>query len=305
VGGYAWTFRPTILEDRRWTPLRWVVQAVATVVFLARSRPSAIIATNPPIWLGLIAYGYCKLRHAPMVLDSHPGGFGAQEDRIAARLQPLHRWLVARVAAVLVTGEPWSTQVRKWGGTAIALWEAPVLWTVPVLTDRAEGAPLQVLYVGVFAVDEPVGIFVQAMNQVEGIEVSITGDRRRAPLGLFETAARHVHFVGYLRGRDYVAAMAKADVVVTLTTEPSSVMRAACEAIWAERPLLVTDTPATRDAFPSAVHVPNDVEALAAAVTALSADLSPALTGLHAAREAQQAAWDRQLLALKKALGVD
>jgi glycosyltransferase involved in cell wall biosynthesis len=278
------------------------VQAVATVVFLARQRPSAIIATNPPVWLGLIAYAYSKLRHSPMVLDSHPGGFGAQDDHVAARLQPIHRWLVRRVAAVLVTGEPWSTRVRQWGGRPIAMWEAPVLWTVPPMAPRAEGEPLRVLYVGVFANDEPVELFVDAMNQVEGIEVSITGDRRRAPEGLYEKAAQHVRFVGYLRGTQYVAAIANTDVIVTLTTEPSSVMRAACEAIWAERPVLVTDTPATRDAFPSAVHVANDVSALAAAVAALRDDLSTATVDLAGAREAQEQAWQRQVAALRTAL---
>jgi hypothetical protein len=284
------------------TPVRWAVQALATIAFLARDRPKAIIATNPPVWLGLIAYAYSTLRRSPMVLDSHPGGFGAQEDRVAARLQALHRWLVRRVAAVLVTGEPWSSQVRQWGGTPIALWEAPVPWSVPVLEPRADGAPLRVLYVGVFGVDEPVGLFVQAVNGLAGVEVAITGDPRRAPSGLLESADANVTFVGYLRGNYYVDAIARADLIVTLTTEATSVMRAACEAVWAERPLLLSDSPATREAFPWAVHVANDVEAIATAIGALRDDLSAATADLVTAREAQEKAWDEQLDALKTAL---
>ena len=50
-------------------------------------------------------------------------------------------------------------------------------------------------------------------------------------------------------GGDYVAAIERADLVVSLTEEPTSVMRSGCEAVWAQRPLLVSDSPATREAF--------------------------------------------------------
>lgn len=303
INGIAWTYRPSILEGRRWTPLRWLVQGAATAGYLVGKRPRAIIATNPPIWLGLIAYGYSRLAKAPLVLDSHPGGFGAQEDRVAARVQALHRWLARRVAAVLVTGEPWATLVQSWGGRSITLWEAPVPWSVPRLSPRGHGEPLRILYVGVFGDDEPVAMFVDAMNRMDGIDVRITGDLRRAPRGLVDSAAAHVKFIGYLRGTDYPAAVADADLIVTMTSEPTSVMRAGCEAVWARRPLLVSDWPATRTAFPFAIHTANAVDELVDAVSALRDDPTAAVAQLDPAWQAQADAWATQMTALENALG--
>jgi hypothetical protein len=271
---------------------------VATVIFLARRRPRALIATNPPIWLGLISYAYCRLRGASLVLDSHPGGFGAQEDRVAARVQGMHRWLVPRCAGVMVTTEQWADVVRDWGGRPLVLWEAPVAWSVPPPEIPADGRPLRVLCIAVFGPDEPIDVFVEAMNAVTGVTVDITGDRRRAPAGLVGKAAPHISFVGYLRGEHYVAAIAAADLVVTLTTEPTSVMRSGCEAVWAKRPLLVSDSPATREAFPSALHVANTPEALAAAVEQVRDNAAEWTAGVHDAWVRQDAAWRDQAAAL-------
>jgi hypothetical protein len=145
-------------------------------------------------------------------------------------------------------------------------------------------------------------LFVRAVGELAGVDVAITGDPRRAPAGLLESAAPNVTFVGYLRGDHYVDAIARADLIVTLTTEATSVMRAACEAVWAERPLLLTDSPATRGAFPFAVHVHNDIDAIKSAITALRDDLTTATTDLAAAREAQEKTWTDQLSALRSAL---
>jgi hypothetical protein len=303
LGGTAWTFRPALLDAQRLTPLRWAVQAVATAAFLLRRRPRAVIATNPPIWLGLIALAYCKIRRAPLVLDSHPGGFGAQKDRVAARVQGLHRFIARHCAGVLVTTEHWANVVRSWGGTAVVLWEAPVDWSVPPLAERAPDGVLRVLYIGVFGDDEPVETFVAAMNTVSGVEVSITGDQRRAPAGLIDTAAAHISFVGYLRGSDYADAVAGADLLVSLTEEPTSVMRSGCEAVWAERPLLVTDSPATREAFPYASHAENTVAALASAVERIRDHPAELASTVHQARVMQEDAWQRQADAVTRLLG--
>src|SRR6202034_2357319 len=57
-------------------PVRYLLSAIATASFLLRMRPTAVVATNPPIFPGLIASLYCRATGSRLLLDSHPRGFG-------------------------------------------------------------------------------------------------------------------------------------------------------------------------------------------------------------------------------------
>ncbi|MGH9043947.1 MAG: glycosyltransferase, partial [Acidimicrobiales bacterium] len=112
LGGRARCFFPP-RTSRPPAAVRYVLSALATVAWLAKERPNAVIVTNPPVFAGLVAYICSRVLGAPLVLDSHPGGFGVQGDRISARLQPMHRWLARRAEAVLVTDETWRSKVES------------------------------------------------------------------------------------------------------------------------------------------------------------------------------------------------
>ena len=152
--------------------------------------------------------------------------------------------------------------VTGWGGRPLVVWEAPPSWTVEPKQPDLQ-APLHVLYIGVFSDDEPIEVVLGAAAELGDVEINVTGDPGKAPAGLVQGAPAAVAFTGYLRGEHYVAALAWADVIVSLTTEPTSVMRAACEAVWARRALVVTDSAAARHAFPFAHHVANEPAELA------------------------------------------
>lgn len=282
-------------------PLRYLVSLVQTAGYLARRRPRAVIATNPPIFPGLLALAYGRLAGAPVLLDSHPGGFGLQGDRVSARLAPLHRWLVPRVAAVLVTEDTLAQQVRDWGGTPAVVHEAPPAWAPtppPPLT-----APFRVLFVCIFKPDEPVEAVVEAARRVPGLALRVTGDIRKAPPGLVATAPGNVEWTGFLGPEDYRRALAQAHVVLALTTEPASVVRAGYEAVWAGRPLVVSDSPALREAFPEAIHVANDAAGIAAGLVAARAGYGALALGAPAARARQLAVWEAQRAALAMLIG--
>jgi len=78
-------------------------------------------------------------------------------------------------------------------------------------------------------------------------------------------APDNVHFVGYLGPEEYRTAIEQADVVVALTTEPTSIVRAGYEAVYARRPLVISNWAPGIDAFPLAAASENEPEALAAA----------------------------------------
>ncbi len=281
-------------------PLRYGWSALGTASYLARRRPRAVIASNPPIFPGLIALLYAKLARVPIVLDSHTGSFGLKGDRVSRLLLPAHAWLARRATATLVAADELAERVREWGGRPQVVHEAPPHWEV------APPAPLGerpiVLVVSTFDHDEAVEHVVEAARLVSEIQFRLTGDLRKCPPGLYESLPPNVELVGFLRGDDYVRAVASADVVVALTTEPQSVVRAGYEAVYSQRPLVVSDWPVLREVFPHAVHVENEPDAIASGVRAAIARHAELAETAPLALELQRRRWDCQLATLKATL---
>jgi glycosyltransferase involved in cell wall biosynthesis len=280
-------------------PLRYLQCALETGRYVRRHRPRVIVVTNPPVIAGLITYAWGKSVGATLVLDSHPGGFGAQGDRVAARLQVVHRWLVRRAAFSLVAAPRWADVLRSWGGVSEVVHEAPGDDTP---TEPARRGRLRILFVGRFAPDEPVDLVVAAAGQVPSCDVSITGDLDRCPDALRSGAPPNVRFVGFLDADDYRAAVDESDVVVCLTTEPGSVMRAAYEAVYACRPLIISGWPLARELFPFALPVEHQVAALGHAFRDADAHYDELAAQTEAARELQLARFDAQRLAVARRL---
>jgi hypothetical protein len=296
LGGDARCFYPLRARRRPLVALRYAVSALQTAAYLALRRPRAVIATNPPVVPGLVAWLYGRLSGSVFVLDSHAGSFGRKGDRVSARLLPVHRWLARRAAATLVADESLAALVRSWGGRPLVVHEAPPAWSVAPPAEPCE--PLRLLLVTVFARDEPVAAALEAAARA-GVALVLTGDPDRCPPAVREAAARAgARVAGFVRGDAYRRANEAADLVAALTTEPSSVMRAACEAVYAGRPLLVSDWPAARRAFPYAIHVANDGSAIAHGIERVRREHARLRQLTGAAREVQVRRWQEQLAAL-------
>ena len=309
LGGQARCVYPRRLAGRPLAPLRYAVSALATAGYLARHRPRAVIATNPPVFPGLLALAYGRLAGAPVLLDSHPSSFGAKDDRLSAWLLPVHAWLARRVTATLVTAEEWVRQVAAWGGRGEIVHEAPSGWDQS-LASRASGMPPRalpdrpvVLFAGVFAADEPVAEVVEAARRLPGVQVHVTGDPARCPRSVRAAAPANVSFVGLLAEPEYRRALQEADLVLALTTEPTSVMRVAYEAVYAGQPLVTSDWPVLTELFPHAVHVANHAEAIAAGLAEALRRHAELSAACPAAAAAQRARWQGQLAALRDLTG--
>ncbi|MDZ7675010.1 MAG: glycosyltransferase [Acidimicrobiales bacterium] len=298
MGGVAWCD----YDERRrgWrTAERYLRSAVRQAVWLARHRPASVIATNPPIFCGLVAFAYARLARAPFVLDSHPSAFGYKASRQGRVTQPIHRQLVRRSNAVLVTTEKPARTVSAWGGRPLLVHEPPA--RLEIRTRPPRRRPL-FSFINTFASDEPTAEVVEAARLVPEVDVAITGRISRAPRELLDAPPDNVEFVGWLDAAGYEDLLVRSTAVVSLTTEPTSVMRSAYEAVYAGRPLVLTDTEVLRELFPDAVFTRNDPDALAHAVRDVL-DRQRELDALApGARRRQQERWDAQLRALGQAL---
>jgi glycosyltransferase involved in cell wall biosynthesis len=299
LGGDSKCFFDFGFVDTRLVPIRYLSSTVRTVLYLLRRRPRAVIASNPPIFPGLIGYLYGRLTGAPVVLDSHPSSFGFDDSNTVVRVtMPIHRFLIPRVAGSVVTEDTLVKMVTSMGGRGEILHEAQPHWGTsqsPALGERPK-----VLVVGIFAHDEPVGLAVEAARLLPQIDVHVTGDLRKCPTELLVDPAPNVEFVGYLAQDAYVAALNNANVVMTLTERPEDVSRVASEAVTARRPLIMSDWPAARRYFPYAVTVENTVEGVASGIEEALDRYDELVAAAEPALDRQRERWTAQLAVLKE-----
>ena len=297
LGGEARTFQSLGIVDKRLVPLRYLVDAVLTSWYLVTRRPRALIVTHPPLFPALIGYAYARVARTPFVLDSHPTAFGLARDRLSECLLPVHRWLARRVRAVLVTGDELRDIAESWGARAVVVHEPPAN------RGHASGPPTRerplILFPGRFAGDEPVAEVIEAARMVPQVDVNMTGDLRLCPRELREGAPSNVAFLGLLSLNDFADAIRGADAVLSLSTESSSVMRTAYEAVYAERPLVTFDRPTLRELFPYAIHVSIDAGGIATGLRAVEQRGEALLSTAPQARVLQEDRWQAQLLTLR------
>jgi glycosyltransferase involved in cell wall biosynthesis len=284
-------------------PLRYLVNALRTVAWLARHRPRTLVVQNPPIVLAVIAAGWARATGGRFVLDSHPVSFGRKENRLWGAFVPLHRVLARRAALVLVTVDELADEVRSWGGRAVVVHEAPPADQLrPERETRPASARPLVLFVAVYADDEPVEEVVAAAERVPDVDFEITGRLDLAAGRLPERLPANVRLVGFLGPDEYGRALDRADVVLALTTEPTSVVRAGYEAVYAGRPLVVSDWPSLRSLFPYAVPGENSIDGIAAAVRRALREHERLTAAAGAARQLQAERWSRQVADVRTAL---
>jgi hypothetical protein len=296
LGGEARSFYDLGIVARPLVPIRYALSSLRTVAYLATRRPRAIIVTNPPILPPLLALAYAKIARAPVVLDSHPGSFSV-DGPLVHRLASVHAWVARRTVTTLVTVEELAAVVRGWGACADVVHEAPPEWTVRAASSTA--GRTRALYIGRFAGDEPTEAVLAAARLVPEMDIHVTGDLRKCSAAVRMSAPENVTFTGFLRGEDYRRAIEDANVLLVLTNRVDAVNRAAYEAVYAGRPLIVTGTPPMSRLFPFAIHVRNDADGIAVGLRTAAERHAELVTAAGQALALQEERWRRQLDVLR------
>jgi colanic acid/amylovoran biosynthesis glycosyltransferase len=301
VGADCHTVFISWLARRSLVPVRYILSALSTTGFLLRHRPTIVVATNPPIFPALIAFAVSRVTGSELILDSHPRGFGRKGSRLGKVLTPAHRYLVRRARATLVPGPELASIVERWGGRSLIIHEARPRWRIET-PPRIDGRPT-VLWISIFAQDEPVADVVEAARMMPSVDFLITGDVRQCPVDVRADAPSNVVFTGFWAADGYRRLIERSDVMLVLTTERTSVPRAAFEAVEGLRPLVVSDWPALRGVFEDAVFAGNSAENIAHAVQEALDRHAELVAAAPAARRRQRQRWDQQRRELMASLG--
>lgn len=291
LGGEGCAFYKLRIVWKPLVPLRYLLNAIGTCGYLLSRRPRAVIVTNPPIFPGLIAFLYSAVTRAPLLLDSHPSAFG--DAPLSKQVAGIHAWLTRRAVTTMVTVPELEKIVTAWGGRADIIHEAPPAHRAAPAVPLS-GRP-RIVCVGRFAGDEPTAEVVEAARLVPEAEVLITGDVRKCPAPLRDSAPANVIFTDYLRGRDFDCALEQAAIIMVLTRHPLAVNRGACQAVYFERPLIISDLPAMTSLFPYAISVRNDSASIAQGIRSAIEHHSDLIAACPQARAVQEQRWQQQL----------
>ncbi|NJN19711.1 MAG: glycosyltransferase [Oscillochloris sp.] len=132
----------------------------------------------------------------------------------------------------------------------------------PITTEHER---FRLTVVSIFAVDEPVDLVVEAAKNLPEVEFHILGDPQRAAPGLVAAAPKNVHFPGFLGGNEYWELLCGSNAVMTLTSEPMSLVSGGVESMALGRPTIVSRQQTLTDYFTKGTVF---VEHSAASITA-------------------------------------
>ena len=111
---------------------------------------------------------------------------------------------------------------------------------------------------------------------------------------------------GFLSTEMYGGLLAAADAVLVLTTLDHTMLRGAYEAIYQGTPVIVSDWPLLREAFPTgAVHVDNTADGIAEGVRLVEKFHEDFRAGARQLRAEKSARWEQTRQQILSRIGAD
>lgn len=288
LGGRSFMIYAGWLGSRPGTiALKYAVQWWQTSRLLRRTQPRIVFVMSPPVFAALPALWYARRTGAHVVVDAHTCAF------VLPRWQPfqgLQQWVCRRAATTLVTSGYMAERVRNAGANATVVPDVPVIFPRVEPFERDE--QFTVAVVCSFTGDEPIAAIWDAAADVPHVRFYVTGDTRLLSNDLRSRVPPNVSLTGFLETARYAGLIGAVDAVVDLTTEDHTMLRGAFEALYQGTPVVVSDWPILRDAFPSgAIHVPNTPEGIADGIERLRRDLAGFRAGAAQQRDVMYARW--------------
>jgi glycosyltransferase involved in cell wall biosynthesis len=255
---------------------RYPILAYRTVAMLVRSRPDTVFCQNPSIVLsalvcllkGVLDFKVCIDRHSNFKPET-----ARSRKPIWKLFHLLSKWTVKKADLTIVTNDFLSRLVSDWGGRPYVLQDR-----MPSMSQSSDGrAPdfmtdlekTQVMFVTTFSDDEPLEAVFEAKSQLHDCIFYLTGNYQKAISASRRTQLAQTGTVltGFVTDQDYVDLMAKADVVVVLTTKENLLTCGAYEAMAMGKPMVLSGTAALREYFRrGAAYVGNDSDSIAQGV---------------------------------------
>ncbi len=232
-------FVPTPGRPSLPAPIRYVVQALKTALYVFRTKPRVVIYQDPPFVTGAwLIFLRCGLGF-DICASAHSGPFN---DPRWTRFKAFSRWVFSRCNGMFVHNElmlDWArsygvpTTLLRYPGFALA----SDIALEPVIPSDHVLVPLS------YRFDEPVRELLIAAQSVPHISLLLTG---QAPKWAIKAAPANCEFIGWVDRSRYEYLLATSRGVVALTSMEHTAQMAAFEAVEHGVPVLTSGTKTLR-----------------------------------------------------------
>lgn len=251
---------------------------IRTLKLLGKERPRIIICQSPPITCAFIAMIYKYLlawRSKPkIVIDAHTGAISRPWSKNISRI------IMKRASVnIVINEEQQNNLIQNYKIAPVIVLEDPIPdFTDILLSSVKKGqykiepkAIFKVAVISSFAYDEPLEKVFDAAFEMPEVHFYITGDNKKLDKHLIKKAD-NVILTGFLDYSTYIDLLQKVNVIMDLTTDSTSMMAGAYEAVSLGQPLVISNWPPLRRYFnKGTVHTDNSSEGIRKAImTALT-----------------------------------
>ena len=273
---------------------KYAAQWMSTSRILRRERPDTVFVMSPPVFAALPAFMYAWRHRKSVVIDAHTAAFLLPRWR---SMQWLQRLLCKWAATTLVSNDHLAGIVRAGGGHATVVPDVPVVFEKPESFPRP--AAFTVAAICSFDYDEPVGAIFEAASQLPDVKFFMTGNPRKLTPEQRAQIPSNVALTGFLSTPLYGGLLAAADAALVLTTYDHTMLRGAYEAIYQGTPVIISDWPVLREAFPrGAAHVDNSPAAIVSAIRSVRDSSKAFREGAELLRQEKLDRWNRTRTAI-------
>jgi glycosyltransferase involved in cell wall biosynthesis len=275
-------------QGKLYALFKYPVQAIKTLIVLARRRPRVVFVQNPPIFATLMVYLWGLITGTRYVIDSHTD---ALLSSWWAWSLPVHRFLSRRAITTLVTNEYLRQMVADWGADAFILRDIPTTFPRRQWI-QLDNTGFNVVVVSTVSYDEPISEVLEAAGKLPGVNFHITGDYHTKAQHIVQSAPANVRFAGYVPDEEFFGLLEAAQVVMCLTTENHTIQSGALEALWLGRPIITSDWPLLQEYFNrGTLHVTNTADSIQRAVVTMRDHLPAFETGIQALQVERRDEW--------------
>lgn len=293
-------------KTKIFSPVKYPVLFLRTIMFLSQQRPEIILCQVPPIFCPLTALTYKSLfnRKVKFIIDAH----SAAIDNIWSYLKPLNGLIMKRASGVLVTNlEAQNHVLREYGIHALILEDKIPKFDLKRSSKLAEhresssDSQFKTVIPSSFAHDEPIEAILKAAEELKEIKFYLTGDNSRLDKALLATKADNVEFTGFLQKTEYVNLLSDSDAVMALTTRDKTMLAGAYDAIALEKPLITSNWPSLKRYFDKGtVHIDNSTPSIVNAIRIVQQRKKEMAYEMSMLKEKRIHQWEESLRRLEK-----
>lgn len=250
--------------------MRVIVLSFRTTLLLLWLRPAVVIAQNPSLALAVLCCALKPLLGYVLACDRHSNFKLDSLNSASPKMRLFHflsRWSLRKTDVTFVTNENLRQWVEQWGGRGVVLPDRLPRLEIGESWLYSGTVPFVAVFIASYDDDEPLAEVLEAVRQVSDLfYLYVTGNYKRAGI-MPSTCDKNINFTGFLSDEIYVALLARADLIIVLTSEQDLLNCGAYEAVVLGKPMLLSNSEAIRTYFDSgAIYVDNSTKEICEAL---------------------------------------